>query len=44
MTMPTPPVAPKMNRARASTQKLSMNPTAARGRLPAPQHTIMTVR
>jgi hypothetical protein len=44
MTMPTLPVAPKMNSAAAMVQKLSMIPTAASGRLPAPQLTIITVR
>jgi hypothetical protein len=44
MTMPMPPVAPKMNNARASSQKLSRMPTAASGRLPAPQAAIITVR
>lgn len=44
MTMPTLPVAPKMSSARASIQKLSIIPTAASGRLPAPQDTIITVR
>ena len=39
MTMPTLPVAPKMNRAAATAQKLSMMPTAAIGRLPgSPGH------
>jgi hypothetical protein len=44
MTMPTLPVAPQMNSEAAITQKLSMSPTAASGRLPTPQDTIITVR
>ena len=44
MTMPMPPVAPKMNRAAASAQKLSIMPMVASGRLPAPHPTIITVR
>ncbi|MCB5282054.1 hypothetical protein BJQ89_01809 [Arthrobacter sp. ES1] len=44
MTMPIPPVAPKTKSAAASAQKLSMMPTAASGRLPAPQLTIIALR